>query len=187
METSRVLDGTQARSAKRSGQGAEAADLAALYDTHSGPLYRYLVSLLGHVSDAEDALQEVFLGVMRRGGLRGIRDARAYLLQAARRQALQALRGRRGRERQAAAAEISWIDTDAALGDGRELALDIDRALRQLPLEQREAVGLKLGEELTLREIAEALDIPLSTAASRCRRALVRLRELLKEGSDDDR
>ncbi len=182
METSGVLENLQAESADPTAEGSAGRDVAALYDDCAASLYRYLLTLLGHVGDAEDAVQEAFLGLMRRGGLRGIRDPRAYLFQAARRQALQVLRRRRRRDKESAAAEVTWIDTDAGLSGSHELALDIDRAMRQLSLEQREMIALKLSEGLSFREIAEVMGIPLNTAASRYRRALARLRELLEEG-----
>jgi RNA polymerase sigma-70 factor (ECF subfamily) len=43
-------------------------------------------------------------------------------------------------------------------------------------------IALKLGEDLTFREIAQALGIPKNTAASRYRLALARLRALLEGG-----
>jgi RNA polymerase sigma-70 factor (ECF subfamily) len=69
----------------------------------------------------------------------------------------------------------------------REIAIDIDRALRRLPAEQREVILLKLSEDLTFREIAELLGLPRATAASRYRLALERLRSILGSGDDHER
>jgi RNA polymerase sigma-70 factor (ECF subfamily) len=187
MDASRVLENLRVRAGEGAAGRAASVDVAALYDTHAAALYRYLVTMLGQASDAEDALQEVFLGIMRRRSPRGIRDPKAYLWCAARSQALQILRRRRKRDRERAAAALTWIDPDAGTPDVRELALDVDRALRQLPLEQREVIALRLGEDLTFREIAGVLGIPQNTVSSRYRRALARLRALLEEGGSDDR
>jgi RNA polymerase sigma-70 factor (ECF subfamily) len=185
METSRVLRGkARARKGERAREDAMRVDLAAAYDAYAAPLYRYLLALLGHAQEAEDALQEVFLAVMRRRGPDDIRDLRAYLFQAARTQAVLILRKRRKRDRESAAAAMSWIDVDACGPDDRNAAIDVDRALRQLPAQQREVIVLKLSEGLTFREIARMLDIPLGTAASRYRLALSRLRALLEGGED---
>jgi RNA polymerase sigma-70 factor (ECF subfamily) len=49
-----------------------------------------------------------------------------------------------------------------------------------LPPDQRAVVNLKLWEGLTFGQIADALDIPLNTAASRYRYGLDKLRERLR-------
>lgn len=62
---------------------------------------------------------------------------------------------------------------------------ETDLALRQyielLPEELREVVILRFGQDLTIRETAEILDIPLRTAQSRLRSALKQLKSKLKE------
>ncbi len=54
------------------------------------------------------------------------------------------------------------------------------RSIGELPPEQRAVVHLKLWEELTFEAIAEALDLPANTAASRYRYGLDKLRERLR-------
>ena len=187
MEISRLLQ--RASTSTREQACAEAGvDLAALYDAYAASLYRYLLALLPRPEEAEDALQEVFLGVLRRTGRGRITDLRAYLFRAARNQAFMALRKRRTREKTAeAAAALSWIDLEACAPAQREIAIDIDCALRRLPSEQREIILLKLSEDLTFREIAELLGLPRATAASRYRLALERLRSILGSGDDHER
>ncbi|HXI51758.1 MAG TPA: sigma factor-like helix-turn-helix DNA-binding protein, partial [Candidatus Saccharimonadales bacterium] len=53
-------------------------------------------------------------------------------------------------------------------------------ALAELPTEQRAVVHLKLWEGLTFEAIAEALGLPLNTAASRYRYAIDKLRQRLR-------
>ena len=48
-------------------------------------------------------------------------------------------------------------------------------AIRSLPVEQSEVVVLKIWEELTFVQIAEVLDVPPATAASRYRYAMQKL------------
>jgi RNA polymerase sigma-70 factor (ECF subfamily) len=55
----------------------------------------------------------------------------------------------------------------------------IEAALRALPAEQREVVHLKIYDGMTFQAIADRLEIPLNTAASRYRYAIDKLRELL--------
>ena len=56
----------------------------------------------------------------------------------------------------------------------------LTEALAELPAEQRAVVHLKLWEQMTFAEIADALDIPANTAASRYRYGLDKLQALLR-------
>lgn len=181
MGTSRVLTAEPARPREEAGGNGGRLDLGAAYDAHAGALYRYLLTLLASREEAEDALHEVMLGLLRRRGGGQIRDLRAYLFQAARRQAFQAMRRRRRRDQEASAV-LSWVDLEACDPADRDLAIDLGRALAGLPAGQREVIALKLGEDLTFREIAALLDLPANTAASRYRLALAGLRRLLESG-----
>jgi RNA polymerase sigma-70 factor (ECF subfamily) len=62
-----------------------------------------------------------------------------------------------------------------------EAGLEVERALRELPPEQREVVIMRIWGEMTLSEIATVLDVPANTVASRYRYALDKLRTTLKE------
>ncbi len=187
METSRVLDIPRAEGRRAASEADARANLASAYDTFAPSLYRYLLTMLSDVSEAEDALQEVFLGFMRRSRPGSIRDLQAYLFRAARNQALMALRKRRKQGPRWAEDAACWIDNDACTGADREQAIDVARASQQLSPEQREVVSLKLGEGLTFREIADVLGgVSPNTAASRYRLALAHLRKLLKDGDSHD-
>jgi RNA polymerase sigma-70 factor (ECF subfamily) len=62
----------------------------------------------------------------------------------------------------------------------RDLAEAVRRAVLALPEEQREVVILKEYQELTFLEIAQTLDVPVSTVKTRLYRGLVRLRSRLE-------
>ena len=64
----------------------------------------------------------------------------------------------------------------------RELVAALDR----LPRDQREVLVMKIWNELTFTEIAEALSISQNTAASRYRYGLVNLRKALRPGDQAD-
>ena len=59
--------------------------------------------------------------------------------------------------------------------EGRENIDAVRRAVNSLPLDLRQVVLMKEFEELTFREIAEALDLPLSTVKSRLYTAMRQL------------
>jgi len=65
----------------------------------------------------------------------------------------------------------------------RDLARAVRRAVEELPEEQREVVILKEYQDLTFLEIAQALDVPVSTVKTRLYRGLGQLRlRLEREG-----
>ncbi len=74
----------------------------------------------------------------------------------------------------------SMFEPTGLLAEQREL---VQYALAQVSIAQREVLVLKIWQGLTFPQIAEALDIPVNTAASRYRYALTALRRLLAESS----
>ena len=65
-------------------------------------------------------------------------------------------------------------------GGNQEAALTLEKALAELPEEQREVVVMRVWSGMTLEEIAAAVDAPPNTIASRYRYALNKLREKLR-------
>jgi RNA polymerase sigma-70 factor (ECF subfamily) len=155
-----------------------------LYEQFAARLVRTAAAILGSREDAEDAVQDVFVALVRsRRQLGEIEDMTAYLF-AALRHAAARCAARRERavpghdfvgEMPARAESCS----DHAI-DG-ELQEHLQRALQELPPEQREVVSLRLAGELTFAQIARASDVSTQTVASRYRYALEKLRILLKE------
>ena len=73
--------------------------------------------------------------------------------------------------------ETCWFDDTI---EQKETAQLIDRAIKNMPEKFREVVMLKIWSELTFAQIAQTLDIPLNTAASRYRYGL----EILKRDAN---
>jgi RNA polymerase sigma-70 factor (ECF subfamily) len=100
-----------------------------------------------------------------------------------RRCALDRLRaGRRRAARESAAARPEATEplfTAAPERDERRAA--IETALAQLPADQRQVLVLKIWGGLKYPQIADTLNIPANTAASRYRYAVDKLRALLAE------
>ena len=63
----------------------------------------------------------------------------------------------------------------------------VRRAMLRLPEKQRRAIALKVFEGLTLQEIADVLNKPLSTVKTRVYQGLITLRRLLAEPARADR
>ena len=73
-------------------------------------------------------------------------------------------------------AELATVAQRSTQNDALEIR-DLERALFQIPLDQREVLLLVALEEMTYAEVAKALAIPVGTVMSR----LSRGRSLLKE------
>jgi RNA polymerase sigma-70 factor (ECF subfamily) len=134
-------------------------------------------------ADAEDIVQEAFVRFWR--SRHRAADPVAYLYTCVRHYALEWLRSRRRRvRREEAAARPEALDRTGLFTcplEQAEWVQAIETALRRLPEGQREVLVLKIWGGLTFAQIAEALQIPVNTAASRYRYALARLREQLAE------
>jgi RNA polymerase sigma-70 factor (ECF subfamily) len=130
-------------------------------------------------ADAQDAAQNGFLKFWQSRSQ--ARDEVAFLYACVRRAAMdlgRADRRRGNREVAAARPELSAFEPPLERAERQDA---IEAALNQLPGDQREVVVMKIWGGLTFAQIAEALGVPLNTAASRYRYALTRLELELSE------
>jgi RNA polymerase sigma-70 factor (ECF subfamily) len=158
------------------------AALADAYDRHGAAMFRVAWTLLRSRPDAEDAVQEVFLGLARSTDTLGrVENMRAYLFSA--------LRHAAGRIAVRRKSEPLTDDLPGRAGATLDAETDdaLERGLAALPIEQREVLALKIDGELTFAEVAAVLGIRLKTAASRYRYALEKLRATLAEASHEPR
>ncbi|WP_406318777.1 RNA polymerase sigma factor [Streptosporangium sp. NBC_01639] len=153
--------------------------LTEVYERYAGPLFAFLYRLAGDRGTAEEILQDTLLAVWRSAGTYQSRSSvSTWLFGVARRQAHNRLRG----VPPPLAAEPS--DGADPLPGPEELAVGGERvqaALVRLPLAQREVVVLSFLNDLSHREIAEVLGIPVGTVKSRLHHARATLRECIDE------
>jgi RNA polymerase sigma-70 factor, ECF subfamily len=152
-----------------------------LYDRFGVRLYRVALGMLDRREDAEDAVQELFVALVRsRHRLSAVRDLEAYLFAALRRAAA---RCAARRTRLPLIAETAVEETAAPSSQNNQSCPreDLGRALKTLPVEQRDVIALKIDGELTFAQIGQVMGTSGNTAASRYRYALERLRGLLNE------
>jgi RNA polymerase sigma-70 factor (ECF subfamily) len=161
-----------------------ADDWAAWLDEHGAALVLFARQWAPTAGDAEDVVQEAFVRFWR--ARERAADPAAYLFACVRRTALDWLRTRRRRtirEERAARPESTGDHLFVTAPERAERRAAVEAALTRVPDEQRAVLVLKVWGGLTFPQIAEALDIPANTAASRYRYALGRLRELLAEAN----
>ena len=141
--------------------------------------------------DAEDVVQEAFLRAMRyMGGFHGD-NARAWLLQIVRNTCFSWLKENRSAELVALDdAGDGWQDIAAPSADeppavaiGNADRRQINQAIAALPFVYREVLVLRELNDLSYKDIARIVDIPIGTVMSRLARARNLMRQALAPGA----
>lgn len=165
---------------------AHAARLRAMMDNHFETVWRSLRRLGVPEAGADDAAQQVFVVASRRLDEITVGGERGYLMGIALRVASDARRTIARRREVSIDIELSGSSSAAAGSRQPDEALEQKRALAtlaalldEMPDPLREAFVLFELEELSAPEVAQVLDVPVGTVASRVRRARERLRESL--------
>ena len=165
------------------GNGATRQTVADLVNEHHQALFRYAYRLSGSAADAEDLTQQAFLIAQQKiGQVRQVGSRRSWLFTVLRNCFLKSCR-RRG----PALAEDIELDIEAiaqptagnGLADGPLDGQKVQAAINSLPEEFRLVVLMFYFEELTYKEIAQKLELPIGTVMSRLSRAKGRLRGAL--------
>ena len=114
--------------------------------------------------------------------LQDVRDERAFLLRLAHHAAIDAMRRRGTRNKNLEQLAADHVEPFAPSADPDEQAFRqaLSAALAELPPEQAAVVHLKLWAGLTFEAIADALEVPPNTAASRYRYGIDKLRLRLR-------
>jgi RNA polymerase sigma-70 factor, ECF subfamily len=154
-------------------------------------IFALTYGMLGREEDARDATQETFLAAFRNlRGFRGEAKVSSWLHRIAVNQCITRQRRTKVRsesaldeeqEKQASTFATPLSFSPARVAEGRQQTLAVRRAINSLPIELRQVVVMKEFEELTFREIADALDLPLSTVKSRLYTALKQLQMRLQK------
>jgi RNA polymerase sigma-70 factor (ECF subfamily) len=156
---------------------AEEEALAGLVSQYAGTLYRVAYSVLRNPSDAEDAVQEAFLRVLRhRETLNEVRDQRVWLIRIVWNIVLDRKRRAKTRPETDDVAELARVLPAAGLSAEERAAAAQHHAhvlacVEQLPAKERQVLMLSAFEELTSVEIASVLGITESSVRSRLFRA----------------
>jgi RNA polymerase sigma-70 factor (ECF subfamily) len=159
---------------------AEVGGLAELLLPHLNAAYNLARWLVRNAEDAEDVVQEAYLRAFQYSGFRG-GNARAWLLTIVRNTSYGWLRKRRAYE------SIAQFDEEIHTSDNgpwnpEELLVQnadgrlAQKALSELPTRFREILVLRELEDLSYKEIADVLGVPIGTVMSMLSRARDRFR-----------
>lgn len=183
-DTERILDEYLAAAA-RTGDRAAWERLVARWQPR---LLRHAWRLTGHPDLARDMVQEAWVEILR--GLRRLDDVAAFPAWAFRivtRRCARAVRGRQLERARLVEVELEAVtpsEQDAAGERASELAI-VRAAMQALPAPQRAALSLFYLEDLSVAEIAVALDVPPGTVKTRLMHARRKIRARLEGDTDE--
>ena len=157
--------------------------LAELYDRYGAPAYSLARRVLRDGALAEDAVQDAFL-VIWRGADRFVPErakAATWIMTIVHRRAVDLVRREQRRRTDQLPDVLS--EADAGADEAVWLRLErehVQRALKQLPDQQRETLELAYYGGYTQSELAERLGRPIGTIKSQMHTALANLRRLVE-------
>jgi RNA polymerase sigma-70 factor (ECF subfamily) len=158
-------------------QHADEAALAALVSQYAGTLYRVAFSVLRNPADAEDAVQEAFMRVLRhRDSLGEVRDQRVWLIRIVWNIVLDRKRRAKTRPETDDVSELARVLpcnglSAEQIASAAQHHAHVLACVEQLPAKEREVLMLSAFEELSSVEIASVLGITESSVRSRLFRA----------------
>jgi len=165
---------------------AEEETLAALVGQYAATLYRVAFSVLRNPADAEDAVQEAFLRVLRhRQTLDEVRDRRVWLIRIVWNIVLDRKRRSKTRPETDDVAELARVLPSDGLS-AEEVAsaaqhhAHVLACVDRLPAKEREVLMLSAFQDLDSVEIASVLEISESSVRSRLFRARNLMADLLQ-------
>jgi RNA polymerase sigma-70 factor, ECF subfamily len=159
-----------------------------VYDAFSGILYSLALRILDRPDETEELLQEVFIKIWRDAATYDPRRGAplAWAITITRHKAIDKIRSttRRLRLHDAAEAEARnstpSVPQPTADAEQSENASAVRECLGHLPPDVRESIELAFFGGLSHSQIATRLSVPLTTVKSRIRRAMMQLRQSLK-------
>ncbi len=165
-------------------------ELEQVYRQHRQSLFTLALTILGCSGLAEDAVHEAFVRLCQKSD-RPKESLVAYVFAAVRNAAVDF--HRRRNNQQALMESLFHEKGKAFLLDGTakaenhtkedEQENELKSAIDQLDETSRQIVVMKIFSELTFDEIGHVLEMPPATAATRYRRAIMKLEEKLRKNS----
>lgn len=161
--------------------------LEIIYDEIGKNLYKYVLLILCSDIKAEEVMQNLFVAIAeKRNRIARARNLTGYIFAMAKNQAFDFLRTESKYNKNIKDYKniftIRSITTDKL--NEKELQ-EITNALLSLPWIQKEVVSMKIFQDMTFEDIAQALSISLNTAASRYRYGIEKLRNKLRRFEDE--
>ena len=164
--------------------------LGELYDRYSRLVYSVAFNTLSDAGRAEEVTQDVFVRVWEKASTYSAEHGRVvtWLASITRHRSIDLFRQHRSSNKNI---QVDWQEFEAIdLPDGQNVEWEADLkqrqqrirwAVAQLPVEQKQALGMAFFQGFSHPEIASALGEPLGTVKTRIRVGMQKLRTLLQD------
>ena len=149
-----------------------------IYEELKIPVYTIIYRILYDHMMSEDVMQDIFLRIFKTPPSPHIKKPRAWIFQMARNLAIDCKR----KIRESEPLSHKTDSNDYSLETIVSTRMDIELAIKQLSIEDREIVTLHLNGGLKFREIAELTNKPLGTVLWRYQKSINKLRVILSGG-----
>lgn len=157
----------------------DAEEFDELYEQSFRPLVRQIYAMCGDVEEARDCVQEAFVRAWsRRRSLDAQDNPQAWVRTTARRLAIS-----RWRQRSRALGTDRAMTPAEAVGPADPDHVALVEALKQLPVDQREALVLHHLADLSVAEVAAEVGAKVGTVKARLSRGRAALAELLSDNA----
>lgn len=167
-------------------KAGQTAALGVLYDRHAGLVHGLALKVLGNPQEAEDLVQDIFLGLARSSYDPQRGTLRTFLAVLTRSRAIDRMRSRSTSSR---LLERLGPDRSQDVASNtpfehvfqNERSQEVQSALAQLSDSQQQILKMSYYDGLSQSEIAKRLQMPLGTVKSTARRGLIQLRQTLTD------
>lgn len=149
---------------------------------HNRVVYNMAFRFMRDHGGADDVTQDTFLKAFHAiGSFRGESSLKSWLLRIASNTAKNALRSRDRRPTvDVSDVPLAWNHLDYARLEKMQTAELLKAAVERLPAKQRQALELRIYDDLSFKEIAEIMDAPFDTAKANFRHAILNLKKILE-------
>lgn len=167
--------------------GGSSGALNEVYQRYSALVFTLALRLLNNREDAEDVTQSTFVAAWQsRENLQVAPNALPRWLVGIARHRIADVREQRRRSSRNLQAVAQTTSTEVATDETRQVAdrLLIANALQDIGPPKSQILWMAYAEGARLQDVADHLEMPLSTVKSHARRGLLQLRSLVEEVSD---
>lgn len=151
-----------------------------LYNTTSSSVFGLAYSIIGNKSDADDVVQDVFISIYEKANqYKGGGKAMAWIFTITRNHALMRIRDRKKREH-VNLDDVYDIGTESTVEDDVYKENIINKVLDTLKEDERQIVVMHAMSNIKHKDIAEIMDMNISTVLSKYRRSIKKIEKELE-------
>jgi RNA polymerase sigma-70 factor, ECF subfamily len=160
-----------------------------LFDCYNKDIYRTCYYMLKNAQDAEDICHDVFVTVFRQDW-QSVKHLRAWIMRITMNHCLNLLKRNQTQQKKKSQVRLLQEQTMSMAKSVDTIVLEKaateewEELLKQLPDKLMAVITLRYIGELSVKEIAETLNIPVGTVKSRTNKALKLMRKKLEHNYD---